>query len=198
MHAIGAYRGVDFFNAEFVVFQPGGNVTLPIPRKASLSSIIDGRLLVTLDEAWDAGNGLRFAADSVVSYDLEQWKRDPLTARPASVWAPGPRQTLSGTATTRGKLIVSILDNVRGRAFAMDFADGRWRTSEIVCRATRRSASPRRPTRTTRRCSRSPTIFTPQTLWHYDGASGQLARLKATPARFDGSRHGGTVRGDLE
>ena len=45
-------------------------------------------------------------------------------ARPSLVWAPGPRQTLERRRTTRGKLIVDILDNVRGRAFALDYADG--------------------------------------------------------------------------
>ena len=188
-HATGAYRGLDFFNAEFIVFRPGGNVTLRIPRRASLSSIIDGRLLVTLDEPWDAGNGLRFAADSVVSYDLEQWKRDPLGARPSLVWAPGERQTLSGIATTRGKLIVSILDNVRGRAFAMDFADGRWRTSEIALPRNATISIAASSDQDEQAMFTVTDYLTPQTLWHYDGASGQLARLKSTPARFDGSRH---------
>ncbi|HST37100.1 MAG TPA: prolyl oligopeptidase family serine peptidase [Allosphingosinicella sp.] len=189
VHATGAVRNVDIFNSEWVLFRPGGNVILPIPRRASLSSIVDGRVLVTLDEPWDAGGGLRFAADSIVSYDLEAWQRDPLHARPSLVWAPGERQTLSGTATTHGRLIVSILDNVRGRAFAMDHAGGRWRTSEI--------ALPRNATISIASASDQDEqamfgvtdYLTPTTLWHYDGASGQLARLKSSPARFDGSGH---------
>ncbi len=132
VHGVGAYRGVDFFHTNWILFRPGGNVTLPIPQRASLAGIVDGRVLVTLDEPWNAGQGTRFATDSIVSYDLAEWERDPLAARPTLVWAPGPRQTLNGIMTTHGRLLVNILDNVRGRAFALDYADGRWRTNEIA------------------------------------------------------------------
>jgi prolyl oligopeptidase len=189
VHGVGAYRGLDFFNSQFVMFRPGGNVTLPIPRRAALSSIVDGRLLMTLDEPWDAGNGLRFAADSIVSYDLEQWKRDPVNARPSLVWAPGERQTLSGTATTHGKLIVSILDNVRGRAFAMDYADGRWRSTEIALPRNATIGIAAASDQDEQAMFSVTDYLTPSTLWHYDGASGALARLKSSPARFDSSRH---------
>jgi prolyl oligopeptidase len=189
VHGVGAYRGLDFFNAEYTMFRPGGNVVLPLPRRSSPAGIIDGRLLVTLDEAWDAGNGLRFAPDSVVSYDLEQWKSDPLTARPALVWAPGPRQTLSGIATTRGKLLVSILDNVRGRAFAMDYADGAWRTSEIALPQNATISLTAASDQDDQAMFMVTDYLTPQTLWHYDGATGRLATLKTTPARFDASSH---------
>jgi prolyl oligopeptidase len=189
VHGIGAYRGIDFFHQEFVMLRPGGNITLPIPRRASVAGIIDGRLLVTLDEPWDAGGGARFATDSIVSYDLALWERDPLAARPSLVWAPGPRQTLNGFATTHGKLIVNILDNVRGRAFAMDYGEGRWRSSEI--------ALPRNATINVAAASdqNEQAMFTvtgylnPTTLWYYDGADGRLEQIKSTPARFDASNH---------
>jgi len=189
VHGVGAYRGIDFFHSEFVMFRAGGNVTLPTPRRASVAGIVDGRVLVTIDEAWDAGNGLRFATDSILSYDLGQWSRDPIVARPSLVWAPGPRQTLSGVATTRGKLIVSILDNVRGRAFAMDFADGRWRTSEIALPRNATIAVTAASDQTDQAMFAVTDYLTPSTLWLYDGATGQLETIKTTPARFDASRH---------
>jgi len=189
VHGVGANRGVDFFHQEFILFRAGGNVTLPIPRRASIAGIVGGRVLVTLDEPWDAGGGTRFATDSIVSYDLAEWERDPIGARPSLVWAPGPRQTLNGVATTHGRLIVNILDNVRGRAFAYHYAGGRWRSSEI--------ALPRNATIGLSAASDQDeqAMFTvtdylsPQTLWLYDGASGRLETIKTTPARFDASNH---------
>ncbi len=189
VHGVGAYRGVEYFHNEFILFRPGGNVTLPIPRRASLAGIVDGRLLVTLDEPWQAAPGRRFAADSLVSYNLAAWKRDPLRARPSLVWAPGPRQALGGVGTTRGRLILGILDNVRGRAFSLNHARGRWRAREL--------AFPRNATITLTAASDlddramfSVTDYlTPNSLWLYDGASGALERIKSTPPRFDASRH---------
>ena len=189
VHAVGAYRGLDTFHREFIVFRPGGNVVLPVPKRASPVGIVDGRLLVSLDEPWKAGPGLDFKADSVVSYDLSEWKKDPLKAKPSLVWAPGPRQTLSGVATTKGKLILTMLDNVRGRAFAMDYAGGAWRSTEI--------ALPRNATISVAAASDQDEqamfsvtdYLTPTTLWYYDGASGKLETLKTTPPRFDASNH---------
>lgn len=189
VHGTGAYRGVDFFHAEFVLFRPGGNLTLPIPRRASIAGIVDNRLLVTLDEAWDAGDGLNFAPDSIVSYDLGEWERDPLAARPSLVWAPGARQTLSGIATTRGTLIVNILDNVRGRAFAYDHDGGRWRSREIALPRNATIGVTAASDQTEQAMFTVADYLTPQTLWLWDGATGALETIKRTPARFDASRH---------
>ena len=164
-------------------------MTLNIPQRASLAGIVDGRMLVTLDEPWDAGQGTRFATDSIVSYDLAEWERDPLTARPTLVWAPGPRQTLNGIMTTRGKLIVNVLDNVRGRAFALDYADGRWRTSEIALPRNATIGLAAASDQDEQAMFTVTDYLTPQTLYHYDGASGRLETLKTTPARFDASHH---------
>lgn len=189
VHGVGAYRGLDFFHSEYVIFRAGGNVTLPIPQRASLAGIVDGRLLVTLDEAWDAGEGLDFAPDSVVSYDLAEWERDPVRARPSLVWAPGPRQTLSGVATTNGRLLVSILDNVRGRAFAYDFVEGGWRSTEIALPRNATIGLAAASDQNEQAMFTVTGYLTPTSLWFYDGADGRLETLKTTPPRFDASRH---------
>src|SRR5207253_9278536 len=105
---------------------------LNLPPQGSPAGIIDARRLVNLDEPWAPKPGLKFIADSVVSYDLVAWKRDPNGATPSLVWAPGDRQTLSGLGSTHGKLIVNTLDNVRGRMFTLDYVGGRWKRTEIA------------------------------------------------------------------
>jgi prolyl oligopeptidase len=187
-HGAGAYRGIDFFHTRFVMFRAGGNVTLDIPQRASLGSVIGGRVLVTLDEPWER-NGQRFAADSILSWDLAEWERDPNAARPDLVWAPGPRQTLNGYATTHGRLIVNVLDNVRGRAFAMDRVGGAWRSSEIALPRNAAISISAASDQHEQAMFTVTDYLTPQTLWLYDGASAALERIKTTPARFDASRH---------
>jgi prolyl oligopeptidase len=189
VHGVGAFRGVDFFHNQFVLFRPGGNVILNIPQRASPAGIVDGRLLITLDEPWDAGPRLRFPTDSIVSYDLAEWVRDPNAARPSLVWAPGPRQTLSGVATTHGKLLVSVLDNVRGRAFAMDYAGGAWRSTEIALPRNATIGVAAASDQDEQAMFSVTDYLTPTRLYHYDGASGSLEILKTSPARFDASHH---------
>ncbi len=188
-HGLVGYRSVGAREMRFALLRPNGNVPLNLPARASLSGIVDGRLLVQLSEPWQAPGGARFATDSLISYDLEQWKRSPLTARPTLVFAPGPRQTLSGVATTEGLLLVSLLDNVRGRAFVYDYAGGKWQSKEI--------GLPRDATINIAAASDSEDqamftvadYLTPSTLWFYDAATGKLETVKTTPQRFDSSRH---------
>ncbi|MEA3041741.1 MAG: prolyl oligopeptidase [Sphingomonadales bacterium] len=190
VHATGVARSVTTFESEYTLFTPRGNVVLPIPRRASLAGIIDGRLLVTLDEAWEAAPGLRFAPDSIISYDLRTWKRDPVRARPSLVWAPGPRQTLSGVATTRNALLLTTLDNVRGRAFTYNYVRGTWRATPV--------ALPQNATIGIAAASdeNELAMFTvtdflePTSLYLYDaGRAAAPERIKTTTPRFDASNH---------
>jgi prolyl oligopeptidase len=188
-HALVGYRSVGAQEIRYTLLRSEGNVALNLPERANLAGIVDGRLLVQLSEPWQAPGGPRFATDSLIAYDLEEWKSDPLAARPSLVFAPGPRQTLSGLATTKGRLLVNILDNVRGRAFVYDYAGGKWRSSEI--------ALPRNATIGIAAASDTEDqamftvtdYLTPSTLWWYDAATGKLETVKTTPPRFDASRH---------
>lgn len=186
-HGVLVRRGLDFFHSQVTLLRDGGNVVLDIPQKSNFVGIVDGRLLLQISEPWDAAPGLHFATDSLVSWDLAEWERDPNAARPSLVWAPGPRQTLDGTATTHGKLVVSILDNVRGRAFTMDYVDGAWRTTPIDLPANATIGITAAADRNDQAMFAVTDYLTPTTLWFYDGADGQLARLKSTPPRFDAS-----------
>jgi prolyl oligopeptidase len=188
-HGLIGFRNIGTRTLRFTLIRPEGNVPLNLPDRANLVGIVDGRLLVQLSEAWQAPGGPGFATDSLISYDLEQWKRDPLTARPSLVFAPGPRQTLRGIATTKGRLLVTLLDNVRGRAFVYDYAGGKWRSSEIglprnatIGIATASDTSDQAMFTVT-------DYLTPVTLWLYDARAGRLETLKTTPPRFDASGH---------
>ena len=185
-HGVLVRRGLDFFHSQITLLRDGGNVVLNIPQKSNFVGIVSGRLLLQLSEPWDAAPGLHFATDSLVSYDLAEWERDPNAARPSLVWAPGPRQTLDGASTTHGKLIISILDNVRGRAFAMDYANGAWRTTPIALPANATIQIATTADRTDQAMFSVTDYLTPTTLWYYDGA-GLLEQIKSTPPRFDAS-----------
>ena len=190
VHGVGAFRGVDTFHSQFVLFRPGRQ------RRSSTSRSAPRPPGSSTAACWSRstspgtrGRGCASPTDSIVSYDLAEWKRDPNAARPSLVWAPGPRQTLSGITTTHGKLLVSILDNVRGRAFAMDYAGGRWRTTEIALPRNATIGLAAASDQDEQAMFSVTDYLTPSTLYHYDGATGALAVLKTSPARFDASRH---------
>ena len=189
-HGTLGYRFIERFKSEYTLLGEGGKRTvLNLPDRGSPAGLVDGRILVQLDQAWEPKPGLSFDADTIISYDLAEWKRDPNGATPSLVWKPGERQTLSGLGTTHGKLILNILDNVRGRSFAMDYAGGRWTRTDIALPNNATVGVVSASDSTDQAMFSATDYLTPSTLWLYDGANGRLEKIKSAPARFDASRH---------
>ncbi len=189
VHATGAMRGLSFFESEYVIFTDQGPVKLPVPKKSAPSGIIDGRLLLTLKEDWAPAPGAAFKAGSLVSYDLAEWKRDPLPAKPSLVFAPTARQTLRSVATTRNTMILTILDNVRGQAFTFNYEGGAWQVRPIDLPRNATLGIAAASDEDDQAMFTVTDYLTPTTLSLYDAATGGLSPLKASPARFDSSRH---------
>lgn len=189
VQAVGFVRGLNFFEREVSVLMGDKLVKLPIPKKAAPVGLVDGRVLVSTDEQWEAGPGLSFKPGTVVSYDLAEWKRDPVRAKPSLVWAPGERQTLTGAAATANKLLVTTLDNVRGRAMSMDYEGGRWRSTPVALPRNATVGLATVSDRTDEAMFSVTDYLTPSTLWYHDAAANKLEVIKRTPQRFDASGH---------
>lgn len=188
VHAAGAMRAISFFEQEYVLFGPNGPIKLNLPKKANISGIVTGRLLVTLDEDWILSGSTRFAAGSMISYGLSKWKQDPLRAMPSLVFQPEPRQALSGFAVTKNLLILAIPDNIQSKAFIYRYDQGTWRAAPIPL-PTNENVSLSAASEET-----DVVLFTvsnylgPTSLWYFDAASERLEILRTTLPKFNASR----------
>jgi prolyl oligopeptidase len=125
-------RAKDFFHTETFVLTGNTVTKLAIPEKASVSALVTGKVIVSLDEDW-ATPKRTFKAGSVVALDLAELKADPGQLSPQLVWLPGPRDALDAIATTKNRLLLSTLDNVNGRVFSVSARpDGEWNRREIA------------------------------------------------------------------
>src|SRR5690606_24959446 len=87
-------RGVTFFESEFSLYAGGKLTRIDLPRKAEYQAYIDGRMVFTLQEAW---NG--FGAGALVAYDPKA-----LEAGPKLIFQPGPRQAIQSVSDTKNLL----------------------------------------------------------------------------------------------
>ncbi|WP_229176719.1 MULTISPECIES: prolyl oligopeptidase family serine peptidase [Bradyrhizobium] len=189
IHAAGAVRLINSFDYEYVLFTPNGPIKLNLPKKAAIVAIASGRLLVKLDEQWTPSGGPSFAAGSMISYDLAEWKQDPLRARPSLVFQPGPRQALSGFSRTRNLLILTILDNVQSKAFVYKYDQGAWSATPIPLPDNANVSLSATSAEADQVMFTVSNYLRPTTLWYFDAASNSLEELKRTPEHFDASRH---------
>lgn len=177
-----ARRGLTFFENEFVLLDGGKTIPVPLPRKAEYQAYVDGQAIFQLKEAWGG-----YGAGALVAYDLNALKAG--TAKPVLVFQPGPRQAITAVDETQERLVVNLLDEVKGAVDAYDLKDGRWTATRL--------ALPKDATFTLRAASgdddqvfvAAEGFLDPTSLWLADAGSGKAARVKDLPARFNAATH---------
>jgi prolyl oligopeptidase len=182
-------RPLDTFTSETYVLGPKGPQRVGMPAKASFSDMVAGRVIIETREDWTPrGSATTFPAGALVSVDLAQLKADPAHPKPTLIYAAGPRESLQGASASKGVLLLSILDNVRGRTLLFTPGPkGTWKRSSIQLpdNSTVRLVD---VSATDDKAFLSVTSFlTPPSLYLADAGTGQAQQIKAQPAKFDAS-----------
>jgi prolyl oligopeptidase len=181
-------RPLDTFHAETYLLTPKGARRIAIPQKADLADLVDGKVIAELREDWTpAGGKKRFTGGSVVSIDLAQLKADPSHPRASLVYAPGPREALEGVSSSKDVLMLSTLDNVRGRTLLFTPAETGWkrRAMDLPDKATLTVVST--STRDDRALIGVTSFLVPPSMWLADAATGNTHQIMSQPAKFDAS-----------
>jgi prolyl oligopeptidase len=180
-------RGVTFFESEFSLLTDKQPVRIPLPPKADYQTYVDGQVVFALKEPWRT-----FKAGDLIAYrlkDLQQPQRaDAPWAAPELIFRPGPRQAIQNVASTKSKLIVLLLEDVKGAVDVYDLA-------KAGAKPTRLALPKNANINLVDAADDSDQIFVtvegfldPTSLWLADAGSAKVAKLKTLPARFDASK----------
>jgi prolyl oligopeptidase len=187
--AVVIQRATSFFEAEYHLVGPRGISSLALPLKVRLRALVEGRLIVSLQEDWKTEDGEIFLQGSLVSIDLAAASRAPQHLRPSLIYAPGPREALAQATATRRHLLVTVLDNVKGRAYVYTpEPGGRWSRRQLALPDNASIAIVDADLHSDRAFVRVTGFLTPTSLWLADLGNGAPATVKTLPARFDASR----------
>lgn len=170
-------RPISTFEAEYYLALNGTPRRIDLPTKSQYQTFVDDRAIFTLQEAW---NG--FPQGAAVAYDVRT------LAKPALVFAPKANEAVESVKSTDGKLVVQLLEDVKG---AVDVFD---RNGEIWSRT--RLALPQNATLTLIDTSPSDDklfvsaqgFLDPPTLWLADAATGRAQKVMGQSAKFDASK----------
>ncbi len=181
-------HNISFFETDYHFVGPRSTSKLALPLKARLRALVAGRLIISLEEDWRPVDGETFAQGSLVSVDLAAAERAPQRLRPTLIYAPGPREALAQATATRGQLLVTVLDNVKGRAYAYTpEAGGKWSRRQLSLPDNASIQIVDADLHSERAFLTVDGFLTPTTLWLADLGSGTLETIKTLPARFDAS-----------
>jgi prolyl oligopeptidase len=183
-------RNLSTFAHENYLLLPGGPKKMGLPLKSSVDGMLDGQLLVTLDEDWTPeGQSNKISQGSVVAIDLAAAEKDPVRLKTVVVFAPTTQEFEQWFSTTKNHLILTTLEQVQQRAYVYTLgSDGNW--------TRKRLPVPDNLTIDSGTASRTDDRFflglqgflTPPALWLGDAADGSFVLAKSQKAQFDASR----------
>lgn len=181
-------RPLSTFEAEYSVVGPKGARRLALPAKVELHDMISGRLVLRTLQDWTAG-GVHAPKGALVSLNVAALKADPAHLRPTVIRAPGPRESIQAAASTRSHLIVTAVENVRGRAYVYTpLAKGGWSHRQIAL-PDNATISLADVDMHSERVFLSVTGFlNPPSLRLADASGGAPVEVKSLPGKFDASK----------
>ncbi len=179
-------RNVTIFENETWVLTPDGTKQLMIPSKANVAGLIDGRVLLSIDQDWTPSGQLQtFKQGSLLDVKLSDLLKDPAHLKPSIVFEPTADEFLQGSTTTKSRLLVTTLKHVQGRAYIYTPTATGWTHRELpvpdnvsVGIVSTSDASDNFFLNITG-------FLTPSSLFYGDAATGTLTLEKTEPARFD-------------
>ncbi len=171
-------RGTTFFGHETHLLTATGPVKLDIPARTTPVGLIDGLMVFQTSDPWGD-----VPAGAIASAPLAEVERGVL--KPTVIVAPGPRQSIEGASGTRDTLLVTMLDEVNGRAFVYTHGAGGWRARPVPV-PDKASVGIASATDRSDHAYLSVTGFlTPTTLYALDAATAGLKPVKQLPPKFD-------------
>jgi prolyl oligopeptidase len=185
--AVVIQRPLDTFNSEYYLLVDNERpIRLDLPKKSSLQGYVSGRLLVSLEEDW-AAKGVK--EGDLVDFDLAAVKAKPGDLKPTLVLRPTMSQSVEQVRTTKDRLVVVLLDNVKGQVRSLKRAGNGWTSATLDL--------PKDSTLTIASASdhddavvvNAASFLSPSSQWLADAAGGKAQQLRSLPARFDASKY---------
>ena len=151
---------------------------LPLPLRFNLHGVLQGRLILTLEQDWDYAD-TRFASGDIVAYELAGGSAE-------RIFRPSERQAVQDIALFSDGLFVSLLDNVVGRVKRLTLSENGFQSVDIALPengvvSIEASSSQRADAFLTYESAVQPT-----TLYHVD-EDNTLTTVAALPALYDAS-----------
>jgi prolyl oligopeptidase len=187
-------RGTDFFHREYHLLTPSGTTRLALPGKSSIDGLLQGQLIVTLNESWTPNEvqatPVTIPQGTVLSLSLDAIRKDPQHLVPTILFTPTATEFAQEVAVTKNHLLLTTLENVQGRAAIYTRAtNGNWSSRKLPVPDNQAVDIASTDSSTDQFFLSITGFLTPTTLMLGDASTQSLAEAltvaKTTPPQFD-------------
>lgn len=124
------FRTPRFYRGSYHLMLDGRLVKLDLPEDATPRGVFKEHLLVSLRSDWTVG-GRTYPQDALLAVGLDDFLAGGRDFQ--VLFTPGERVSLGSVSTTLNHLLLTTLDNVRGRLYRLSLGeDGAWGREEIA------------------------------------------------------------------
>src|SRR5262249_36521335 len=120
-------RGTTFFTSQDFARRDDQWVRIDKPDDAIVETF-DDQLLLRLRSDWNV-NGKVFSAGSLICGDFNSWLKGERRFEP--LFTPAERSSLESTSATKKYLLLTVLDNVRSKLYALHRVGGEWKKEPL-------------------------------------------------------------------
>ena len=173
-------RAPSIFTVETFLALGDRLVRLDLPKDASPQGIFRDHVLFSLRSDWQVG-GTTYRQGSLLASDFDDLLRG--TNRLSVLFEPSERVSLDSVATTRDRVVITTLDNVRSRLYRVALADGKWTREEVTLPGSGTASIVTASDEADLVFLTYEDFLTPRSLLSV--AAGVVEKVKAMPAFFD-------------
>jgi len=173
-------RAISFFDSEIHLVTPHGLVRLDLPAQVLVKGLLDGRLILQINEDWTPKIGAPVPAGSVVALDPAH-----PDAAPETIFAPSPTQSLDDAGVTASSVVAAIYDNVRGQGWVFTPGAHGWAAHRLPLPDNVSVALADSTIHGETAFFDVTGFLTPTELWQADARKGSAEKIKSLPPKFD-------------
>lgn len=175
------YRTPEYFRGERFLRLGDRLVKLDLPDDVQFQGFFKDQLVIALRSDWTVG-GTTYPQDALMAIELNRFLRG---CRSFDVlFEPSAKVSLAGVASTRNRLLMTTLDNVRGRLYELLPTESGWDRKQVALPGLGQASFGTTSEDQDLYFLTYQDFLTPSSLWLVDGDAAP-EKLKSMPSFFD-------------
>jgi prolyl oligopeptidase len=182
----GIHRAISTFETEKLIWINDKLVKLDIPSDAEVSSLLNNQLIVSLRSDWKTGDNT-YKQGSLVSLNFTDLIKGQKNAK--LIVEPDMYSSIEGISSTKNKLLVEMLSNVKSELYIYSFNGGNWSRQKVAAPDFGSISITANDELTDDYYFSFTNFLTPSTLFAANAGDNTLRTAKSLPAFFDGTKY---------
>jgi len=178
-------RGITFYTSNTYIWKDDKLVKLDLPDDANINDLINNQLIINLKSDWEV-NGTIYKQGSLISLNFTQLINGIKEVK--TILVPDQYSSIEATSTTKNKLLVTILKNVRSELYSYTFSNGKWTKVKVPAPDFGTLNIGTVDEFTDEYFFYFQNFLTPSSLYFADASTNKLKIIKSLPSYYDSKK----------